>query len=121
MTINQRIQEVIDSLGITKTAFATSINVSQQYISKIVRTGNPSDLFINTVCMVHNISEEWLRYGKGNMYLPVTEEERYSKNIAKLQRADDETIMRWVNAIAETNPAALAEVESFMKRLLNIE
>lgn len=121
MTINQRIDTLIKELNITQTAFAKSVNVTQAYISKVIRTGNPSDLFINTVCMVHNISEEWLRYGKGNMYLPVTEEERYSKNIAKLQRADDETIMRWVNAIAETNPAALAEVESFMKRLLNIE
>lgn len=121
MTINQRIQEIIDYLGMTKTAFATSINVSQQYISKIVRTGNPSDLFINSVCMVHNINEDWLRYGKGNMHLPSTEEERYAKNVARLQRADDETIMRWVNAIAETNPDALVEIESFMKKLLNIE
>lgn len=121
MTINQRIEQIVNDSKMTKTAFAKSVNVSQQYISKIIRTGNPSDLFINTVCEKHNISEEWLRYGKGMMRPPVTEEDRFSKNIAKLQRTDDETIMRWVNMIAETNPEALKEIESFMKKALGIE
>lgn len=121
MTINQRIEQIINDLGLTKTAFAKTVNVSQAYISKIVRTGSPSDLFINNICMVHNINEEWLRYGKGEMRPPVTAEDRFSKNIAKLQRTDDETIMQWVNAIAETNPEALKEIEEFMKKLLNLK
>lgn len=121
LTINQRIEKVIEELGVTKTAFAKSVNVSQQYISKIIRTGNPSDLFISNVCMIHNISEEWLRYGKGDIHPTLSKEDRYSQNIAKLQRADDETIMHWVNAIAETSPDALKEIELFMKKLLNIE
>ena len=52
---------------------------------------------------------------------PISGEERYSINIAKLQRTDDETIIRWVNAIAETKPEILKEIESFMKKILNIE
>ena len=48
---------------------------------------------------------------------PISDEEQYSINIAKLQRTDNETIIRWVNAIAETKPELLKEIESFMKKI----
>ncbi len=38
---------------------------------------------------------------------------RYFSNVRKLQRADDETIMHWVNAIAETYPNVLKQIEEF--------
>ena len=50
-----------------------------------------------------------------------TPDDRYAINVAKLQRTDDETIIRWVNAIAETSPDALREIEGFMKRLLGLD
>ena len=55
------------------------------------------------------------------MTIETTQEERFATNIAKLQRTDDETIIKWVDAIAETSPEALKQVEMFMKRLLGIE
>lgn len=55
------------------------------------------------------------------MHPPVTEENRFLKNIAKLKRTDDETIMRWINMIAETNPKTLKEIETFMKKFLGVE
>ena len=51
------------------------------------------------------------------MKLEDREDNRYLSNVGKLQRADDETIMRWVNAIAETDPKVLKAVEEFMKKL----
>lgn len=66
-TINDRIAIVIENTQKTKTAFAESLNVSQQYISKLIRKGNPSDLLISNICEKYRIDEEWLRTGKGNM------------------------------------------------------
>lgn len=65
--INERIKIVLEKTGKTKTAFAESLKVSQQYISKLIRTGNPSDLLIEDICQKYNINEHWLRTGEGEM------------------------------------------------------
>ena len=39
-TINDRIAILIDTLDMNKTSFAKSLNVSQQYISKLVENRN---------------------------------------------------------------------------------
>ena len=49
-TINDRIAIVLEESGKTKTAFGESLSVSQQYISKLIRTGNPSALLIDDIC-----------------------------------------------------------------------
>lgn len=66
-TINDRIRILLDESGKTRTAFAESLKVSQQYISKLIRTGNPSDLLISDICEKYNINEHWLRTGEGKM------------------------------------------------------
>lgn len=68
-TINERISILINTLKITKTAFAESLKVSQQYISKLVREGNPSDLLIEGICQKYNVNEKWLRTGEGEMFI----------------------------------------------------
>lgn len=54
-TINDRIGIVLEHSGKSKTAFGESLNVSQQYISKLVRTGNPSELLIDDICEKYHI------------------------------------------------------------------
>lgn len=68
-TINDRIGIVLNKSKKTKTEFAKSLKVSQQYISKLVKTGNPSDMLIEHICQKYNIREEWLRTGKEPMEL----------------------------------------------------
>lgn len=67
--INQRMKLIVEDSGLSKTAFAKKVNVSQQYISKIVSTGEPSELFKTSVCREFNINKEWLESGKGDMYI----------------------------------------------------
>lgn len=68
-TINDRLGFLIeDHLKMTKTAFAKSLKVSQQYISKLIKTGNPSDILIDDICEKYNVNEEWLRTGEGEMF-----------------------------------------------------
>ena len=66
-TINERIGKILSCTGMTKTAFAERLSVSQQYISKVVKSGNPSDMLIAAICHEFNVSEHWLRTGEGEM------------------------------------------------------
>lgn len=119
-TINDRIGIVLKNSQKTKTEFAKSLKVSQQYISKLVKMGNPSDMLIEDICQKYNVREEWLRTGEEPMQKTITPDDRYSHNLAKLVNTDDKTIINWVNAIAETNPAILREIEEFLKKLLGM-
>lgn len=73
-TINDRIVELIETLGLKKSQFAEKLSVSQPYISQLcsgVRT--PSDRTISDICREFNIRREWLETGEGPMKLPEPE------------------------------------------------
>lgn len=48
--INSRIQRVIAESGLTKTAFAAKLNVSQQHVSRLSSYGAPSERTIVDIC-----------------------------------------------------------------------
>ncbi len=120
--MNTRIKEIREKEGLTQEEFGKKIGAARNTIANY-ETGNrkPSNAVITSICREFGINDEWLRTGQGEMRIKDCQEERYSINIGKLQRADNETIMRWVNAIAETKPEFLVEIENFLKILLGIE
>lgn len=120
--MNERIKEIRKMLDMTQAEFSSKIGLSRNFIAQI-ETGAkmPSDRTISDICREFCINKEWLLTGEGEPTIEACQEERYAVNVGKLQRADHETIMRWVNAIAETNPEVLVEIEKFMKKILGIE
>lgn len=78
-SINDRIRIVLEYSGKSKTAFGESLNVSQQYISKLVRTGNPSELLIDDICEKYHIRKEWLLNGTGNMEQPMDRQDEIAR------------------------------------------
>lgn len=123
-TINERIQIILESLNMTKTEFAKKNNVTQQYISKIVRTGNPSDMFVNSVCTKFGINEVWLRTGEGgddNMFVEMDSDDRYSISLGRLSTTENDFVKNAVNALAESDPDKLKIIEEFMKNCLGLK
>lgn len=68
-SINQRIREFIDSLGINDNQFAKSIGVTQSVIASMFsRNTEPSSKVIVSVLNAYaNLSAEWLMRGEGEM------------------------------------------------------
>lgn len=87
-TINERIGIVLERSGKTKTAFGESLNVSQQYISKLVRTGNPSELLINDICEKYHVRKEWLLRGIGDPDEPLNRKEEIAKLTSDLFKGE---------------------------------
>lgn len=68
-TINDRIAQCIATIGITKTAFARKINLSQPHMSKIaLGRSAPTDRTIADICREFNVNETWLKTGKEEMF-----------------------------------------------------
>lgn len=85
-TINERINEIVSCSGLSKTAFAKRINVSQQYISKLAIEGTPSDRTISDICREFGVNELWLRHGEegGEMFLPRSRKDEIAAYMGKL-------------------------------------
>lgn len=103
-TISERIDELIRSLGITKTAFAEKINIGQSFVSKICSGAKiPSDRTIMDICREFGVSEQWLRTGTGEMFPPRTRAQEIADFAADLLSDEPEStrsvvisyLMRW--------------------------
>lgn len=76
-TINDRIGIILEETGQTRTAFAKSLKVSQQYISKLIKTGEPSERLVDDICekiKIHQekINKDWILTGQGEMTIKRT-------------------------------------------------
>ena len=68
MTINQRIRQLRDHLGMTTREFGKQIGYSGPMVSIIENGRKPEDKLIVSICSVFSVNESWLRDGKGDMF-----------------------------------------------------
>lgn len=73
-TFSDRLNQIISDSGLTKTAFAKRIEVSQGFVSQLCSGSfNPSPRTISAICREFNVSRDWLEHGEGPMKLPEPE------------------------------------------------
>lgn len=119
MTIGSRIKQIRDLERKNQRDFAASIKISQPTLAMFENgQREPKEIHIEQICLKYGINDVWLRSGEGEMKVAPNPDDRFSINIAKLQRTDDETIMNWVNMVAETSPEQLRQIEAVFKKLL---
>ncbi len=116
-TINERIAAVVKSSGMTKTAFAEKINVSQPHVSRMVSGESiPSDRTISDICRVFGVSETWLRTGEGEMRLNLDRKEELTAIFAQIAASDDAKA-RLVKAFAMLPDEAYPKLEEYIKKI----
>lgn len=69
--MNERIRKLRRALDLTQSEFADRIGSVQNTITGY-ETGRrvPSGQVISLICKTFNVNEEWLRYGRGEMFAP---------------------------------------------------
>lgn len=94
-TISARISLVIKESGLTKTAFAKKINISQPHISKIALGESvPSDRTIADICREFNVNENWLRTGRGDPYIQLSRDEELAQFFGEVMKGEDPDFRR---------------------------
>lgn len=73
--MNERLRKLRKALNMSQTAFGKRVGLKQSTITGY-ETGNriPLDSVILLICKEFNVNEEWLRDGKGEMFLPIGDE-----------------------------------------------
>ncbi len=67
--MNNRIVQLRKSRDWTQDKFAEEMRISKNYVS-LIENGRkvPSDRLVSDICREFNVTEDWLRNGKGDMY-----------------------------------------------------
>lgn len=117
--INTRIAAVIQASGLTKTAFAERVKVSQQHISRLAKDGTPSDRTIADICREFNVNEHWLRTGEGEMFSTLSREEEITKFAMEIIRDPDSEFQRQaISILAKLTPEQWKLMEQMADQLL---
>lgn len=119
--INERIAACIKDSGLTKTAFAKRINLSQPFVSQLTSGASaPSDRTITDICREFNISETWLRTGEGQMHIQLSEDSEFVQIMAEIQVSDDDFIKAALKAyweLSDNEKAAIRKlIDGIQKR-----
>ena len=119
-TISARIAAVIKASGLTKTAFAERLNVSQSFVSRLaVGASVPSDRTILDICREFNVSERWLRTGEGEMFVQLSREEEITKFAMEIIRDPDSEFQRQLlTTMARLEPAQWKLMEQMLDQLI---
>lgn len=75
--MNERIKQLRKEINISQEEFGKRIGIGKTSVSKIETGENsPSEQTIMLMCREFNVNEEWLRNGKGDMFIKLTHMEK---------------------------------------------
>lgn len=117
--LSERIVELIKALGIKKTIFARTLNVSQAFVSQLCSGERvPSDRTIADICREFDVSEEWLRTGTGPMFVEKTRDEELAEFFGHVLARDDFK-QRLLAALSRLDESEWAMLEQVARKLLD--
>ena len=116
--LNERIDYLIKSLGMKKTAFAEKLNVSQasQLCSGVKQ---PSERTIQDICTKFNVNEDWLRTGNGEMFIELTRDEQIENFVGDVLKSEEDSFKKkfisMLSALDESDWEVLQKMVELMQ------
>lgn len=93
--IGQRLKEARDTLNLPMSKFGKAIGLTDASISQYEnghRTITPRSM--KEIVREYNINKDWLRTGKGQMFIKISEEEKIARMFAKIMNTPDGEIKK---------------------------
>ena len=101
--MNERIRMLREDKEMTRAAFGQRLGVSGDVINNLERGRvEIKDHIVKLICAEYNVNEEWLRDGKGTMYI---EPETFNLDDFARARGASDLELRVVKAYFELDPA----------------
>ena len=117
--MNERIKELRKALNMSGEAFGQVIGVGRATISQIESEKiSLTDRNINAICEKFHVNEEWLREGKGDMFVQLSKDEELAAFFGEVQFLSGENFKkRFITALAGLEPEEWEVLEKMAKRL----
>ena len=117
--MNKRIRELRETLKKSQDEFAKELELSRNYIS-LVENGqrNLSSQSIKLLCSIHNVNEEWLRTGNGEMFQPITKNDEISKLFGEVLKENNYDFKRrLISALAKLDDVGWEKLENLIDNI----
>lgn len=118
--MNTRIKELRKSMNLTQSDFGARIGIKGNTVTGWetgIRT--PSDAVILSICREFGVSEAWLRYGTGEMFVSRSRNEEVAMLVNDIMADADESFRkRFIAALADLGPEEWKAVEDFAWNLV---
>lgn len=118
--MKDRLKKLRKALNLTQQKFADKLGVKQNTIAQYEMGRNdPSDAVIISICREFNVSEEWLRNGTGEMFIPMSLDEEIASFIGDIQSDIEENFKkRFISALSKLDEDEWIFIEKFMESVL---
>lgn len=123
--MDQRIRNLRKALDLTQQSFADRLGIKQNTIAKYeTGRGTPTRAIVSLICREFHVSEEWLRTGNGDMFIPEPEslvdelvqeyglddlDRRILQGYLRLPESDRAAIKRYVRSLLDAPDKLPAE------------
>lgn len=116
--MNERIKQLRLQLGLSQEEFGNRLGMGRGAITNIeLNKVEPKPLFVSLICREFRVSENWLRTGEGEMFLPIDQDEELAQIMAEIKLSDDELIRAIIKGYWRLDDKAKAAVRSLVKDL----
>ena len=118
--MNERLKKLRKDLDMTQQEFAEKIGIKRNTIATYESGRNePIDAVISLICTKFNVSETWLRTGKGEMFITLTRDEEISQFVGKVLSDESDTFKKrfisMLSALDESDWEVLEKMVTLMQ------
>lgn len=119
--MNERIKKIRIALKLSQTDFAKKLSVSRSAICKMESGENsPSEQTIKLICNEFDVSEEWLRTGNGEMFIPKIPNDEIANMLADVLKLENKDFRkRLLVALSKLDSDGWHELEKFIDSISN--
>ena len=119
--MRERMKELRKALGLTQQEFADRLHIKRTNIGNYeVGVSLPPDSVVALICREFNVSEEWLRNGTGDMFVPMTRDEEIATFIGGIQADVDDTFKkRLISVLAKLDENEWDLLEKIAEDIVN--
>lgn len=117
--MNTRLKELRKELKLTQAEFGEKLGITAAAISDIEKgRRNLTDRNINLICEKFYVSEEWLREGIGDIFVPQLPEDEFSRLISEIEEGNDEQLKTTIKMFVQLDEKGRKIVLDLINSLL---
>lgn len=114
--MKDRIKKIRKELDLTQQEFATRIGIKRNSLANYETGRNtPMDAIITSICREFSVNEEWLRTGKGEMFIEQSQDEQIAAFVGEILKDEDDSFKRrLVSGLAALDDNGWNVLEKFL-------
>mgnify|MGYP000241275163 FL=1 len=118
--MNDRIKELRKAMNLSQEKFGELLGITKSGVSDI-ESGRRKVTDQHVIMLANNgVNEEWLRTGKGSMFVPKSKDEEIAEMFADIQKAGEDSFRhRLVSALARLDDDGWDKLEELIDMISN--